>query len=68
MNSAIKPKWGGYTPTAAKDVNKHKIEKINRFIKETKKEIANNATDDAYDVVINQTKLEMLEEIAKLIK
>ena len=39
MNSAIKPKWGGYTPTAAKDVNKHKIEKINRFIKETKKEL-----------------------------
>ena len=68
MNSAIKPKWGGYAPTAAKDVNKHKIEKINRFIKETKKEIANNVTDDAYDVVINQTKMEILEEIAKLIK
>ena len=68
MNSAIKPKWGGYAPTAAKDVNKHKIEKINRFIKETKKEIANSATDDVYDVVINQTKLEVLEELAKLIK
>ena len=68
MNSAIKPKWGGYTPTAAKDVNKHKIEKINRFIKETKKEVANSVTDDAYDVVINQTKMEILEEIAKLIK
>ena len=68
MSSAIKPKWGGYTPTAAKDVNKHKIEKINRFIKETKKEIANNVTDDAYDVVTNQAKMEILEEIAKLIK
>ena len=68
MNSAIKPKWGGYTPTAAKDVNKHKIEKINRFIKETKKEVENSATNDVYDVVINQTKLEVLEELAKLIK
>ena len=68
MVSAIKPKWGGYTPTAAKDVNKHKIEKINRFIKETKKEIANSVTDDAYDVVINQARLEVLEELAKLIK
>ena len=27
MVSAIKPKWGGYTPTIAKDVNKHKIQK-----------------------------------------
>ena len=53
---------------AAKDVNKHKIEKINRFIKETKKEIANNVTDDVYDVVTNQAKMEILEEIAKLIK
>ena len=68
MNSAIKPKWGGYTPTAAKDVNKHKIEKINRFIKETKKEVENSTTNDVYDVVINQTKLEVLEELAKLIK
>ena len=68
MNSAIKPKWGGYAPTAAKDVNKHKIEKINRFIKETKKEVENSTTNDVYDVVINQTKLEVLEELAKLIK
>lgn len=34
----------------------------------TTKEIANSVTDDVYDVVINQTKLEMLEEVAKLIK
>ena len=35
-------KRGGYTPTIAKDVNKHKVEKLKRLIQDLEKEYAEN--------------------------
>ena len=35
-------KRGGYTPTIAKDVNKHKVEKVKRLVQDLEKESAEN--------------------------
>ena len=35
-------KRGGYTPTIAKDVNKHKVEKVRRLVQDLEKESAEN--------------------------
>lgn len=35
-------KRGGYTPTIAKDVNKHKVEKLKRLVQDLEKEYAEN--------------------------
>lgn len=35
-------KRGGYTPTIAKDVNKHKVEKLKRLIQDLEKEYVEN--------------------------
>ena len=35
-------KRGGYTPTIAKDVNKHKVEKVKRLIQDLEKEYVEN--------------------------
>lgn len=35
-------KRGGYTPTIAKDVNKHKVKKVKRLVQDLEKESAEN--------------------------
>ena len=35
-------KRGGYTPTIAKDVNKHKVEKVKRLVQDLEKEYNEN--------------------------
>lgn len=68
MVSAIKPKWGGYTPTIAKDVNKHKIQKLQKYFNELKKEIENNQEIDLFNAGYKQAQIDMAEDLLKLIK
>jgi hypothetical protein len=68
MVSAIRPKWGGYAPTIAKDVNKHKVQKLQKYINELKKEIESNQEIDLFNAGYKQAQIDMVEDLLRLVK
>ena len=56
-------KRGGYTPTIAKDVNKHKIQKLQRFISDLRKEAESVNELDLFDKGYKQALLNIAEDL-----
>ena len=56
-------KRGGYTPTIAKDVNKHKIQKLQRMINDLRKEAENMDELDLFDKGYKQALLNIAEDL-----
>lgn len=60
-------KRGGYTPTIAKDVNKHKIQKLKRHIDELRKEAENMDELDLFDKGYRQCLLDVADDLRELL-
>ena len=60
-------KRGGYTPTIAKDVNKHKIQKLQRMINDMRKEAENMDELDLFDKGYRQCLLDVAEELKEVL-
>ena len=56
-------KRGGYTPTIAKDVNKHKIQKLQRMISDLRKEADSIDEFDLFDKGYKQALLNIAEDL-----
>ena len=56
-------KRGGYTPTIAKDVNKHKIQKLQRMINDLRKEADSIDEFDLFDKGYKQALLNIAEDL-----
>ena len=56
-------KRGGYTPTIAKDVNKHKIQKLQRMISDLRKEADSIDEFDLSDKGYKQALLNIAEDL-----
>ena len=56
-------KRGGYTPTIAKDVNKHKIQKLQRMINDLRKEADSIDEFDLFDKGCKQALLNIAEDL-----
>ena len=56
-------KRGGYTPTIAKDVNKHKIQKLQRMINDLRKEADTIDEFDLFDKGYKQALLNIAEDL-----
>lgn len=60
-------KRGGYTPTIAKDVNKHKIQKLQRMINDLRKEAENMDELDLFDKGYKQALLNIAEDLKEVL-
>jgi len=60
-------KRGGYTPTIAKDVNKHKIQKLQRRISELRKEAEDMDDLDLFDKGYRQCLLNVADDLSALL-
>ena len=58
-------KRGGYTPTIAKDVNKHKIQKLQRMISDLRKEAGAIEIADLFDKGYKQALLDVADDLSK---
>lgn len=56
-------KRGGYTPTIARDINKHKIQKLQRMISDLRKEAENMDELDLFDKGYKQALLNVAEDL-----
>lgn len=56
-------KRGGYTPTIARDINKHKIQKLQRMINDLRKEAENMDELDLFDKGYKQALLNVAEDL-----
>lgn len=56
-------KRGGYAPTIAKDVNKHKIQKLQRMISDLRKEAESIDEFDQFDKGYKQALLNIAEDL-----
>lgn len=56
-------KRGGYTPTIARDVNRHKIQKLQRMINDLRKEAENMDEMDLFDKGYKQALLNIAEDL-----
>ena len=60
-------KRGGYTPTIAKDVNKHKIQKLQRMINDLRKEASGIELCDLFDKGYKQALLNVADDLSKIL-
>lgn len=56
-------KRGGYTPTIAKDVNKHKIQKLQRMISDLRKEAGETDVADLFGQGYKQALLDVADDL-----
>ena len=59
-------KRGGYAPTIAKDVNKHKIQKLQRMINDLRKEVDELDIADLFDKGYKQALLNVADDLSKV--
>lgn len=60
-------KRGGYTPTIAKDVNKHKIQKLQRMINDIRREAESIDELDQFDKGYKQALLNIAEDLKEVL-
>lgn len=58
-------KRGGYKPTIAKDVNKHKIQKLQKMIKDLRQEAEDIDTLDIFNKGYKQALLDVADDLSK---
>ena len=56
-------KRGGYTPTIAKDVNKHKVQKLKKYVDQLRKEM-----ELSIDEMYKQALYNVIEDLKDILK
>ena len=58
---------GGYTPSIAKDVNKHKVQKLKRMINDLRKEAQSMEMGDLFDKGYQQCLINVADDLSKML-
>ena len=61
-------KRDGYTPTIAKDVNKHKVQKLKKYVDQLKLDHENLVDADLFDKGYKQALYNVIEDLKDILK